>query len=206
MESLITLFNQFNAYMNSGGALIMYPLFILVFTLWYGMGYRYHTIQRGTKKSIRVLVRKFATGKRVEPRGFIDSAVLDGLQVREYTKNSKTLRQLLDDTFYSYRKDLSKYKNLVKTVVVVAPLIGLLGTVIGMIETFDSLASMSLFSQSGGIAGGISQALFTTQLGLVVAVPGLVIGRILDKKAANMELDLEQLTDILCSEGNLHEI
>lgn len=206
MESLITLFNQFNAYMNSGGALIMYPLFILVFTLWYGMGYRYHTIQRGTKKSIRVLVRKFATGKRVEPRGFIDSAVLDGLKVREYTKDSKILRQLLDDAFYSYRKDLSKYKNLVKTVVVVAPLIGLLGTVIGMIETFDSLASMSLFSQSGGIAGGISQALFTTQLGLVVAVPGLVIGRILDKKAANMELDLEQLTDILCSEGNLHEI
>jgi len=132
--------------------------------------------------------------------------VLDGLKAREYTKDSKTLRQLLDDTFYSYRKDLSKYKNLVKTVVVVAPLIGLLGTVIGMIETFDSLASMSLFSQSGGIAGGISQALFTTQLGLVVAVPGLVIGRILDKKAANMELDLEQLTDILCSEGNLHEI
>jgi len=65
---------------------------------------------------------------------------------------------------------------------------------------------MSLFSQSGGIAGGISQALFTTQLGLVVAVPGLVIGRIIDKKAANMELDLEQIKDILCSEGNLNEI
>lgn len=184
----------------------MYPLFILVFALWYGLGYRYHTIKRGTKKSIRVLIRKFASGKRSEARGFIDSAVVDGLNIRQATSDTKILRKLLDDSFYWYRRDLVKYKNLVKTVVVVAPLIGLLGTVIGMIETFDSLASMSLFSQSGGIAGGISQALFTTQLGLVVAVPGLVIGRLLDKKAFNMELDLDQITDILCSEGNLNEI
>ncbi len=206
MEMITTLFVQFNVYMQSGGALIMYPLFILVFALWYGLGYRYHTLQRGTKKSIRVLIRKFATAKRTEPRGFIDSAVVEGLKIRQQCKDSQMLRKFLDDAFYSYTKALGKYKSLVKTIVIVAPLIGLLGTVIGMIETFDSLASMSLFSQSGGIAGGISQALFTTQLGLVVAVPGLVIGRLLDKKAANMELDLEQITDILCSEGNLNEI
>jgi biopolymer transport protein ExbB len=206
MEALITLFNQFNVYMSSGGTLIMYPLFFLVFALWYGLGYRYYTIQRGTKKSARVLIRKFTSGKRSEPRGFLDSAVVDGLSILKETKDKKNLRRLLDDAFYWYRQDLIKYQSLVKTIVVVAPLIGLLGTVIGMIETFDSLASMSLFSQSGGIAGGISQALFTTQLGLVVAVPGLVIGRYLDKKAANIELDLDQVTDILCSEGNINEI
>lgn len=206
METITTLFHQFTLYMNSGGPYIMYPLFILVFALWYGLGYRYHILQRGTKKSVRVLIRKFASGKRTQPRGFIDSAVVDALKIKEQCIDKKFLRKLLDDTFYSYRKDLEKYKTLIKTVVIVAPLIGLLGTVIGMIETFDSLASMSLFSQSGGIAGGISQALFTTQLGLVVAVPGLIIGRLLDKKAFNMELDLEQITDILCSEGNLNEI
>jgi len=206
MEAIITLLNQFSVYMNSGGALIMYPLFILVFALWYGLGYRYHTIRRGTKKSVRVLIRKFTSGKRTEARGFIDSAVVDALEIKKKCFDSKELRKLLDDTFYWYRKDLNKYKSLVKTIVVVAPLIGLLGTVIGMIETFDSLASMSLFSQSGGIAGGISQALFTTQLGLVVAVPGLVIGRLLDKRAFNMELDLEQITDIVCSEGKSNEI
>lgn len=205
MDAIITLFNQFNAYMQSGG-LVMWPLFILVFTLWYGLGFRYHTIQRGTKKSVRVLIRKFASGKREIPRGFIDAAVVDGLEIREQFQNSGYLRSLLDDKFYAYQVNLNKYQKLVHTVVVVAPLIGLLGTVIGMIETFDSLASMNLFSQTGGIAGGISQALFTTQLGLVVAVPGLVIGRILDKKASNMELDLEQIKDVLCSEGNLNEI
>lgn len=205
MEAIITLFHQFNAYMNSGG-FVMWPLFILVVLLWYGLGYRYHSITRGTKKSVRVLIRKFTSGKREVPRGFIDSAVVDALKIAKNTPNKKFLRKLLDDEFYFYNLELNKYKNMVRTIVVVAPLIGLLGTVIGMIETFDSLASMNLFSQSGGIAGGISQALFTTQLGLVVAVPGLVMGRYLDKKAANMELDLDQIKDILCTEGEIDEI
>ncbi len=206
METLITLYDQFIVYMNSGGGFVMWPLFILIFLLWYALGYRYHSLKRGTKKSIRVLIGKFASGKRKVPRGLIDSAVVDGLELRKTTTDHLLLRKYLHDKFYLYRQTLNKYSKLVKTIVVVAPLIGLLGTVIGMIETFNSLASMALFSQSGGIAGGISQALFTTQLGLVVAVPGLVIGRLLDKKAANMELDLEQITDILCSEGDLNAI
>lgn len=204
MEHLITLFNQFLAYMNSGG-LVMWPLFILVIVLWYGLGYRYHTLKRGTKKSVRVLIRKFVSGKRDTPRGLIDSAVVDGINIVKSYEDKKFARRLLDDRFHEYEQILIKYKKLVKTVVVVAPLIGLLGTVIGMIETFNSLASMSLFSQTGGIAGGISQALFTTQLGLVVAVPGLVVGRFLDKRADNMEIELQQIKDILCSEGYLDE-
>jgi biopolymer transport protein ExbB len=61
-----------------------------------------------------------------------------------------------------------------------------------MIETFDSLAEMSLFSQSGGIAGGISEALFTTQMGLIVAVPGVLLGRILDRRAERLAEEIEQ--------------
>lgn len=62
-----------------------------------------------------------------------------------------------------------------------APLVGLLGTVMGMIETFDSLAEMTLFSQDDSIAGGISQALLTTQMGLIIAIPGLILGRFLNR-------------------------
>ena len=52
-----------------------------------------------------------------------------------------------------------------------------------MIETFEGLGQMSLFSSDGGIAGGISKALLTTQLGLVIAVPGILLERILSKRA-----------------------
>jgi len=137
MDALTTLFNQFLVYMNSGG-FVMWPLFILVFALWYGLGYRYHSIQRGTKKSVRVLIRKFASKKREIPRGFIDTAVVDGLKICNETKgNIKVRRKLLDDIYFEYIQELKKYKKLVQTIVIVAPLIGLLGTVIGMIETFD---------------------------------------------------------------------
>ena len=75
----------------------------------------------------------------------------------------------------------------------IAPLLGLLGTVMGMIETFDSLSDMALFSSSGGIAGGISQALITTQIGLVIAIPGLLFERHFTSKRESF---LEELTEL----------
>ena len=73
-----------------------------------------------------------------------------------------------------------------------------------MIETFDSLGDMTLFSQSGGIAGGIAVALFTTQMGLIVAVPGVILKTILDRREKQIQHDLAQIKDILCSEAYEH--
>ena len=66
--------------------------------------------------------------------------------------------------------------------VISAPLLGLLGTVSGMIEMFSSLGSMTLTSQSKSLSGGISQALITTEMGLVIAIPGLIFHRLLLSK------------------------
>jgi len=198
--TLLNLLEQFLGYMQSGG-FVMWPLFVLVILLWYALGYRFHAIKRGSKKSIRVLIRKFAEGKRKQPRGLIDSAVVDAIAIARSDYNDTQKRKYIEDAFFVYRHELKKYRKTIATIVMVSPLIGLLGTVTGMIETFDSLATMTLFSQSGGIAGGISQALFTTQFGLVVAVPGLVVGRLIDRRANVMENELEQIKDIVCSEG-----
>ncbi|PHR59626.1 MAG: flagellar motor protein MotA [Arcobacter sp.] len=187
--------------MNSGG-LVMWPLFFSVLVLWYSLGYRYYTLNRGSKASVRNLVRKFSEGIRTKPKGMIDGAVVDALHIVEALGKSKDTRKHITDSFNKYSVEITKYSKLVMTIVAAAPLIGLLGTVIGMIETFDSLADAALFSQSGGIAGGISQALFTTQLGLVVAVPGLIIGNLLQRKADKMLMDLEQIKDIVCINEN----
>lgn len=77
---------------------------------------------------------------------------------------------------------ISVDERFIKAIIAVAPLMGLLGTVGGMIETFASLGTMSMFKSGGGIAGGISQALLTTQLGLIVAVPALLYLKVLEKK------------------------
>ncbi len=184
-------------YVHSGG-FIMWPLVIGTFVLWYALGYRLLTLQRGSARSVRVLVERYRNGEQREPRGVIDGAVVRGLELARMRRVE--LRRVLDDAFSDVEGQLGRGRILIASIVAVAPLAGLLGTVTGMIETFDSLADMSLFSQSGGIAGGISQALFTTQMGLSVAVPGLIIGRFLDRRQANLVRELDQLKDILCTE------
>lgn len=73
-----------------------------------------------------------------------------------------------------WEAQLRRSDELLQSLVTAAPLLGLLGTVSGMILTFDSLASTSLLRQGNGIAGGISEALSTTQLGLVIAIPAML--------------------------------
>jgi len=76
---------------------------------------------------------------------------------------------------------------------------GLLGTVNGMVETFDALADQRMISQSGSIAAGISKALFATQLGLAVAIPGLFVNGALERRARETRRELEQIKNILCA-------
>ena len=105
----------------------------------------------------------------------------------------KHTTDLLDDALAGLRAEMDAYATLAKMIVVLAPLAGLLGTVTGMMETFDSLATMALFTQSGGVAGGISQALISTQMGLAVAIPGVIAGRLIDRKQSNLTTELEEL-------------
>jgi biopolymer transport protein ExbB len=186
-------------YIDEGG-FIMWPLVVATFVLWYALGYRFMSLQRGSVRSVRVLVERTRAGASKAPRGVIDSAVVQGLEVVRRHARYDGLRRLLDDAFASTEADLRRGRILIASIVAVAPLAGLLGTVTGMIETFDSLGDMSLYSQSGGIAGGISQALFTTQMGLSIAVPGLIAGKALDRRQETLEHELDQLKDILCIE------
>lgn len=83
---------------------------------------------------------------------------------------------------------LKKYRKIILTFATTAPLLGLLGTVNGMIETFRSIQFMNFMSQDGGISAGISEALTTTQMGLAIAVPAIIISRFQDSRARSAEL------------------
>jgi len=185
MESITTHLELFAAIMNNGG-LAMWVLFFLNLMLWYGLGYRRFTMRRPSMDDIRVKVGRFMKdGGKSECRSIVDYAIVDSLQAAS------------EATLWPYLRSIKKYAILVKTIVVIAPLIGLLGTVVGMIETFDALQNNVMFAQGASISGGISKALFTTELGLIVAVPGLIIGRSLDKQQVRLALEFEQITDII---------
>lgn len=186
----------------------MWVLFVLNLFLWYGLGYRYLVLQRGTFGNVRRQINKHikrGTGQKM--RGLLDYAIADALEASNSAKSlGLKCRNYIYDALVPYENSIRKYSTLVKTIVILAPLVGLLGTVMGMIETFDALTSGSMFSQGASISGGISKALFTTELGLVVAVPGLILGKILDKKEEKFALEFEQIADILSTKDEEDEI
>jgi biopolymer transport protein ExbB len=200
IDLTIAYLDQFVTFMNAGG-LVMWVLFGLNLLLWYGLGYRYLVLKRGTAGNVRRLIEKHYERKDKKVFvGLLDYAIRDAIETeKNMRKLAKNTRDHVHDALAPYMNIISKYSVLVKTIVMLAPLVGLLGTVMGMIETFDALESSSMFSQGNSISGGISKALFTTELGLVVAVPGLIFGRILDKKEDRFALELEQITDIICT-------
>jgi biopolymer transport protein ExbB len=206
MESITTYLEMFAAIMNNGG-LAMWVLFFLNLMLWYGLGYRRLTLKRGTTGDVRGLVRSHVKkdGKR-ESKGIIDHAIVEAIQAASEARAAgEKPRKFIQDALWPYFRSIKRYSVLVKTIVVLAPLIGLLGTVIGMIETFDALQTNAMFSQGNSISGGISKALFTTELGLIVAVPGMIIGRSLDKKQRHLALEFEQVKDIISAKESIDE-
>lgn len=154
----------------AAGGFVMPPLMLATVVLWYALGLRIFGLRQRP-----VVRRASARAQAVHQRGTLD------------------LEPRIEAAFSAERHALSKGRMLIRSIVVVAPLAGLLGTVAGMIETFDALGDSALFAQSGGIAGGISQALLTTQMGLVVAVPGVVVGRLLDRKQFTIEGELDRV-------------
>lgn len=103
--------------------------------------------------------------------------------------------QLRDDSLFNalneQKKQLDNLLGAIAVTAAVAPLLGLLGTVSGMIETFKL---MTLFGAGdpAAVSGGISEALVTTELGLVVAIPALLCHAFLSRKVKSHYHQLEQ--------------
>ncbi|WP_299729051.1 MotA/TolQ/ExbB proton channel family protein [uncultured Endozoicomonas sp.] len=96
--------------------------------------------------------------------------------------------------------DLEKYLNTLGTVAAIAPLLGLLGTVIGMIDVF-TVIMLEGTGNAGVLAGGISKALITTAAGLTVAIPALIFHRYftrrIDELVVSMEQDAIKLVEVM---------
>jgi biopolymer transport protein ExbB len=91
---------------------------------------------------------------------------------------------------------LEKYLSALATIASVAPLLGLLGTVIGMIEIFGSqTGSGASGTNPAMLAHGISVALYNTAFGLMVAIPSLIFWRYFRAKVDELELTLEQAAE-----------
>jgi len=89
--------------------------------------------------------------------------------------------------------DLERYLNTLGTVAAISPLLGLLGTVLGMIRVFTEITTQGT-GNANALAGGISEALITTAAGLAVAIPALVMHRFYTGRIDTIVVELEQET------------
>ena len=121
--------------------------------------------------------------------------------------NSRNGRETMKDSIQEAANQvihsLERYIGALGTIAAVAPLLGLLGTVLGMIKVFVAIELQGT-GNAGALAGGISEALITTAAGLLVAIPAMIAHRFyirrIDSLAVIMEQEAIKLVDALHSD------
>jgi biopolymer transport protein ExbB len=106
------------------------------------------------------------------------------------------MRDELSDNGRQEIRILEKGLIILETIAAVTPIIGLLGTVVGMIKVFNVI-SIKGVGEASALSGGISEALITTAAGLTVGIPTLIFYNYFSKKTENLILDIEQISNNL---------
>jgi biopolymer transport protein ExbB len=153
--------------------------------------------------------------KKVAPKGlttqawnWVKSGKLDARQIETLRANSplgrilaaglvnhrhsrEVMKESLEEVGGQVVHELGRYLNALGTIAAISPLLGLLGTVFGMIEVFATITTQGVGNASA-LAGGISQALITTATGLSIAIPALLFYRYFRGRVESLVVTMEQ--------------
>ncbi len=148
------------------------------------------------KKITEVVVSKLQTNKRDEALEAIKSfkgatARVIKATLRNINQDRDHIEDVVTEAILNESSNIDRFGNFVLVLAAVAPLLGLLGTVTGMIATFDIITEFGT-GDPKLLSGGISEALVTTMLGLIVAIPLLLLGNLLSGWAQNIKDSMEQ--------------
>ena len=110
--------------------------------------------------------------------------------VKRHKKPREQIKEGIEEVGKQEVLSLSKYIGALGTIAHISPLLGLLGTVLGMTEVFQVITSEGV-GNAQSLAGGISKALITTVAGLVVAIPTLVAYRYLSARVKEFVTEIE---------------
>lgn len=101
------------------------------------------------------------------------------------------IKESIEDTGRHVVHELERFLNTLGTIVAVSPLLGLLGTVSGMIKTFNAISDAGVGNPTA-LAEGIAEALIATAAGLGVAIPALIAYRYLSSKVTGLVIEMEK--------------
>ena len=175
------------------GGWVTYGLVFVSIFLWTSIWLRSQVLRRGLDGDIEKLIARCLRQEKLSGEGvlrdFLDRAV-GHFKAGEPKRISLLARRTL--------RRLAFLRSIVYVLVAVAPLLGLLGTVAGMVEMFSSLHGGARYlTKEATVAGGISKALVTTQLGLLIGAPGLIAARLLVRREIHLRRDVRQAVALL---------
>ena len=170
------------------GGIVMWPLLLISITslacIFERIAYWKDVIKKNDSK-LMITVEKYSTISSVD---FIkqneissiplEKVLLDSLKIIDRSllndKNKIDLKLALEISIQSIQSDFGKFSNLFSTIITVSPLLGLLGTVLGLINSFSFIKLGESGVNAQEVTGGISEALISTATGLIIAVITLI--------------------------------
>lgn len=175
---------EFMTILTDGG-ILMVPLSILALTIYYTAFKLYYFFSE----------HLFYKVKRERLIEYVFNPILatgELRQILDYTqsdevKTADEVKARYAEILSSYLSEVDSRRSYLLVLVTTAPLMGLLGTVMGMLTTFSGLAVSAAGSTVDQIAAGISEALITTQTGLIIAIPAYVMATLIQKRRNEME-------------------
>lgn len=117
--------------------------------------------------------------------------------VKKWGRPSVEIEQSLIDAGERVSNGLRKYLRLFNAICTISPMLGLIGTVFGMISSFNSIANSDAMGRPDKLASGISEALLTTAAGLCVAIPSMITYLYFVSRVDQLIMDIDSLSQEL---------
>jgi len=111
--------------------------------------------------------------------------------ISNHRRGREQMKEAIEEIANQVVHEMERYLNTLGTVAAITPLLGLLGTVIGMIKVFTAIR-LEGTGNAAVLAGGISEALITTAAGLTVAIPSLFFYRFFQRRVDELVISMEQ--------------
>ena len=184
------------------GGPVMYPIFLCSLTALTVFLERLWSLRRNRiipKKLQTVLQEHVQQGRIQEALALCDSnpgsplARVARAGLAQYGEQPDMIRFMVAEVGAQEASGLERYQRVLSTVAYLSPLLGLLGTVSGMIKAFDMISRHSV-GDPAMLAAGISEALITTFAGLTVAIPAVIMDRFVQSRSSRLSLELEKET------------
>ncbi len=156
------------------------------------------TIKKLNPGSLAEVLKSVRSGDTAEAEAYLkkqpgpSSEMLQGA-VKNLSLPKELLEEFMFETMLATQPKVERGLSILAITAAIAPLLGLLGTVTGMINTFK-LITLFGTGDAKSLSGGISEALITTEFGLIVAIPALLMSAFLSRKANSILADMEKLS------------